>query len=170
MRSVLASAAACWISSPSAVSSSKPYTREKQRMLWPTTRIASRLPELSARPISSRSLRRLARKPGTSSRSAGSTCSWIFSGISFSLVGSARFVLPRRLILALDRAPEGGKQDIHVHRLRDVVRGTRLDAFLAVADHRLRRHGDDRQLAVAVELAHDAHRVDAVQARHHHVH
>src|SRR5258706_8555031 len=107
-------------------------------MLWPTTRIASRLPELSARPMTSRSLRGLARKPGTSSRSAGSTWSWIFSGISLSSVGSARLALPRRGILALDRAPERGEQDIHVHRLRDVVRGARLDAFLAVADHRLR--------------------------------
>src|SRR4051812_25556210 len=77
MRSVLASAAACRISSPSALRSSKPYPCEKQRMLWPTTLIASRLPEPSARAIASTSLRRLARKPGSSSRSAGSTLSWM---------------------------------------------------------------------------------------------
>src|SRR5260221_12816277 len=147
MRSVLASAAACWISSPSAVSSSKPYTREKQRMLWPTTRIASRLPECSARPITSMSLRRLARNPGTSSGRAGSTCRWIRSDISFLSGGMALFVL-------LQRAPQRRQQDVHVDGLGDVVGRPRLDAALAVAHHRLGGHRDDRQLRVAVELAH----------------
>ena len=55
--------------------------------------------------------------------------------------------------------------------LRQVVRSSGVEAFLAVALHRLRGQGDDRQPAVAPAFLTDrAHRLVAVHLRHHDVH
>src|SRR3954471_18991784 len=61
-------------------------------------------------------------------------------------------------------APERGEEHVHVDGLCHVVGGAGLQALVAIADHCLGGHGDDRQRLVAVELADDAHGVEAVQA------
>src|ERR1051325_11157041 len=122
-------------------------------MFWPRSRIAARSPACSASRMRSRSRRRFSRNPGRSSFTEGSARSRILSLIRASLRS-----------LVLERAPERREQHVDVHRLRKVVARARLDALVAVAHYRLGGDGDDRQRLVAVELAHDAHGVEAVEA------
>src|SRR5688572_9885607 len=59
---------------------------------------------------------------------------------------------------------------LQIDRLRDVVRGAGLDAFLAVVLHRLGGDRDDGQVPELIEPADDPHGVVAVELRHHDVH
>src|SRR5438874_3089684 len=84
---------------------------------------------------------------------------------------SVREVIGRRLSgLLVQPHPQQRRQLLDVHRLRDVVRRTRLEAFLAIALHRLRGQGDDRQGPELRVPADDPDGVVAVELRHHDVH
>src|SRR6266516_2856576 len=65
--------------------------------------------------------------------------------------------------------PEGGKQPLGVDRLREVVRGAGLDAFLPVALHRLGGQRDERQGLEWLQRTDRPHGVVAVQLGQHDV-
>src|SRR6185503_18905599 len=65
---------------------------------------------------------------------------------------SGRSSTIRMLVLSMQPPSENGEQMLAIDRLGQVVPGARGDALLAIALHRLRRHGDDRQLAAARRL------------------
>src|SRR5262249_34257345 len=74
------------------------------------------------------------------------------------------------LASAVQPSAQDGQEMQPIDRLRQVVPGAGVDAFLAIALHRLRRHRDDRQIDAARQLADLLDGGDAVHLRHHDVH
>src|SRR5678815_4122550 len=65
---------------------------------------------------------------------------------------SGRSSTIRMLVLSMQPPSQHGQQVLAIDGFRQIVPGAGGDALLAVALHRLRRHGDDRQLAAARQL------------------
>src|SRR3954466_10794831 len=65
---------------------------------------------------------------------------------------SGRSSTIRMSVLSMQPPSQNGQQVLAIHRLGEVVPGAGSDAFLAIALHRLRGDGDDRQLDVARQL------------------
>src|SRR5919106_817245 len=86
------------------------------------------------------------------------------SGAAFALKG------PPPFRLSMQPASQHREQMQAIDGLGQVVPGARLDALLAVALHRLRRHRDDRQGAAPRQLPDLLDGLDAVHLRHHDVH
>src|SRR6185312_4283721 len=78
---------------------------------------------------------------------------------------------PYAVVLRLGEVvAQQAEQMFGVDGLGDVVRGPRVQAALPVAIHRLRRHGDDRQVGMPGPGPDRSHRLVAVHPAHHHVH
>ena len=75
-----------------------------------------------------------------------------------------------RIGLHSNPTPEDREKLFLVDRLRDVVAHPAVEEALAIAEHGVRRHRDDRQRAKVLLRADRLHRLDAVELRHLHVH
>src|SRR5437773_452043 len=109
-------------------------------------------------------------RTSTSSCPSSSRMLWktsSFSGRS-STIRIAAFSSPccmAGVFLAMQPASQHREQVLAIDGLGEVIPGPGLDALLAVALHRLRGHGDDRQVAAARQLADLLHGGDAVHLR-----
>src|SRR3989337_1707407 len=108
---------------------------------------------LTSSRITANSRARISRSASEPERAVTISCPSSSRMLSKTSSFSGRSSTIRIAALSMQPPPQHGQEMQAVHRLGQVVPGARLDALLAVALHRLRRHRDDRQVAPALELA-----------------
>src|ERR1700704_3084530 len=90
--------------------------------------------------------------------------------LTFSSAGSVVALESAGIGLTMKPVAQERQETLGVHRLRDVIAGAGVDAFLAIALHRFRGQRDDRQLLEAIHRANGADGFVAIHLWQHDVH
>src|SRR6202030_3560479 len=99
-----------------------------------------------------------------------SSCAWVSStNRIFTLSDELMFWRPP-VTLAMQPHPQSGHQLLDVDRFRQVVGSSRVEAFLAISLHGLRRQRQNRQAAMAGIGTNGLDGFVAIHAGHHDIH